>query len=596
MIKISGSVAACLLLATTAALAADDWSWGADTSSGTSASGRTRPDTVKVPQSLPLEPHSHQSVPSQETTEEDRQPRFLGLGHKLCSIGIGVDCNKKAPHLGPNIIPVSTYSSVPVAGPFPVPGSFSGVRPFMVPPQLVPGHHTPHRQSPQQAVVEHHHSHTHIHQIGAGRPNVISGSVNPGEFQSSFLDQNTLYRPEISAYREECQCVHASYCQSYDVVGRNSPGDIRDLIDARNQGSDILSNATDVEDGVTSTVAPEDVTNQSSARQGKDLSLTDSHNETRFRRDTLDHIDAPQNATFDVQGRTLSYFPGQVGCGAAYVCCRNPQLPPPPPKYTCGRSDSRGVLARVKTPHYVKGDTEFGEYPWHVAILKHDDEYVCGGALIDERHVLTAAHCIDGLNPQYLKLRLGEWDVSGPIEFYSHVELKAEYVVVHPEYYAGNLRNDIAVIRMQGYVDFPSNPHISPVCLPDAYSSFVGQRCYSTGWGKDAFGGTGRYQSVLQEVELPVVDYHQCQEALRHTRLGPSFTLHQGMLCAGGEEGRDTCKGDGGGPLVCPGPEGRFYLAGLVSWGVSCALNGIPGVYVDVVTYLTWLHAITSAP
>ena len=59
---------------------------------------------------------------------------------------------------------------------------------------------------------------------------------------------------------------------------------------------------------------------------------------------------------------------------------------------------------------------------------------------------------------------------------------------------------------------------------------------------------------------------------LQRTRLGPNFVLHQGFLCAGGEEGKDACKGDGGGPLVCE-VNGVSQLAGIVSWGGTCFLN-----------------------
>ncbi|KAG7172457.1 Phenoloxidase-activating factor 2-like 10 [Homarus americanus] len=402
---------------------------------------------------------------------------------------------------------------------------------------------------------------------------------------------------ETPPYFEDCQCVLASACAVYDIIPRNGQVDISALIDARSRGSDILSNATDVEDEVTTTVAPDDeVTSQNSTNLEDAAAVTDTDDDSRVRRDTLGaahlHHPATHSDTFPQQQQLGGYTPGVSDCGANYVCCRTPVSPQPRQQLSCGRRHSSGVLGRVKTPQYVKGNTEFGEYPWHVAILKPNDDYVCGGALIDDQHVLTAAHCVDGLTHQPLKVRLGDWDVYGPTEFYNHLEFEAELVVVHPEYYGGNLRNDIAVIKMNRYVDLQSNPHISPVCLPDSYSSFVGQRCHSTGWGKDAFGSEGEYQTILQEVEVPVVDHYQCQQALRSTRLGPSFNLPQGMLCAGGEEGRDTCQGDGGGPLVCSGPEGRFQLAGLVSWGVGCGQPGVPGVYVDVAYYLEWLHQV----
>ena len=88
---------------------------------------------------------------------------------------------------------------------------------------------------------------------------------------------------------------------------------------------------------------------------------------------------------------------------------------------------------------------------------------------------------------------------------------------------------------------FDYSPHISPVCLPDRQEDFSGRRCFVTGWGKDAFVN-GNYQHVLKEVELPVINNRQCQAMLQRTKLGRSFALHDGFLCAGGEEGKDACK------------------------------------------------------
>ena len=98
-----------------------------------------------------------------------------------------------------------------------------------------------------------------------------------------------------------------------------------------------------------------------------------------------------------------------------------------------------------------------GEYPWQVAILKkdgYDNVYVCGGSLIDSRHILTAAHCIKGHKPNDLRVRLGEWDVNHETEFYPHVERDVAAIAIHPEFYAGNLFNDLAIVKLEGYVDF----------------------------------------------------------------------------------------------------------------------------------------------
>ena len=76
---------------------------------------------------------------------------------------------------------------------------------------------------------------------------------------------------------------------------------------------------------------------------------------------------------------------------------------------------------------------------------------------------------------------------------------------------------------------------------------------------------------------------------LKQTRLGPGFQLHEGFICAGGEEGKDACKGDGGGPLVCE-INGISQLAGIVSWGIGCGQQNVPGVYVKVAHYERWIQ------
>lgn len=92
------------------------------------------------------------------------------------------------------------------------------------------------------------------------------------------------------------------------------------------------------------------------------------------------------------------------------------------------------------------------------------------------------------------------------------------------------------------------------------------------------FGKSGKYQVILKRVELPVVPREPCVNALRETRLGPHFELNKSFICAGGERGKDTCKGDGGSPLVCPvnGEPNRYYQAGIVAWGIGCG-DATPG-------------------
>lgn len=130
---------------------------------------------------------------------------------------------------------------------------------------------------------------------------------------------------------------------------------------------------------------------------------------------------------------------------------------------------------------------------------------------------------------------MGEWDVNHDVEFYPFIERDIHSIKIHPEYYAGTLQNDIALMSLSNSVDFTTTPHIGVPCLPNHQIDFSGKRCWTTGWGKNAFGESGKYQNILKEVDVPVIDKYQCQSQLRQTRLGPSYNLSPGMLCAGGE-------------------------------------------------------------
>lgn len=397
--------------------------------------------------------------------------------------------------------------------------------------------------------------------------------------RQGFLTENTRQ----SAYFEDCQCVERQYCSTFDIVGRSN--NLRPLLDARTHKTEILSTAGSEIYNIVDSSTGKEIVNQETQRT---------------KRDTLSIIGVePATNLTSRQSRQFkfnAYTPGLSGCAASHICCRSPVFRSQRDIKTCGRRNSVGLLGRVKNSLFEEGDTEFGEYPWQAAILKRegaDNVYVCGAVLIDVRHLLTAAHCVNGLNPTDLKVRLGEWDVGSETEFYSHIESPVSGVYTHPDFSSGNLNNDIAILRLFSPVDLITNPHISPICLPDRFAVFNRQRCHVTGWGKNAFGEIGNFQQRLKEVELPLVSFSACQSALRQTRLGSQFRLHDGMICAGGEEGKDACEGDGGSPLVCRGQDGSAQLAGLVSWGIGCGRRGIPGVYTNVPHYLTWIRSIT---
>lgn len=160
--------------------------------------------------------------------------------------------------------------------------------------------------------------------------------------------------------------------------------------------------------------------------------------------------------------------------------------------------------------------------------------------------------------------------------------------MVHPHFAQRNLANDVALLKIASDVDFNQHPHISPACMAEPHESFTGHRCFVSGWGKNAFGHQGEYQSVLMKVDLPIIDTKLCEGMLKRTKLGYGFKLDRSMICAGGEQGKDACEGDGGSGLVCE-VNGVWKVAGLVSWGLGCGQANVPGVYTNVGHLRAWV-------
>lgn len=269
--------------------------------------------------------------------------------------------------------------------------------------------------------------------------------------------------------------------------------------------------------------------------------------------------------------------------------------PAPVSRSGCGHHNPDGVGFRITGDK--ENEAQFGEFPWMVAILREEtiegnpqklNIYQCGGALIHPQVVVTAAHCVTGKNKQF-KIRAGEWDTQTKKEIFPHQDRSVESVVIHPQYYAGALYNDIALLFLETPVEIAENVNV--ICIPKNKATVDSARCFATGWGKDVFGKEGRYQVILKKIDLPIVQRGPCQDALRKTRLGNHFELHNSFICAGGEKGKDTCKGDGGSPLVCPiqGHSGRYFQAGIVAWGIGCGDNNTPGVYVNVPLFRGWI-------
>ncbi|XP_060525228.1 venom protease isoform X1 [Cylas formicarius] len=253
----------------------------------------------------------------------------------------------------------------------------------------------------------------------------------------------------------------------------------------------------------------------------------------------------------------------------------------PPPRHdtpaspchcTCGERNENSRIVGGKP-------TQENEFPW-MARLSYFNRFYCGGMLINDRYVLTAAHCVKGFMWFMIKVTFGEHDRCNDTR---RPESRFVLRAISGAFSFLNFDNDIALLRLNDKV--PITQHIKPICLPKGTSNtYVGQRATAAGWG--TLKEDGKPSCILQEVDVPVISNEEC----RNTNYSAKM-ISDNMLCAGypavGQ--KDSCQGDSGGPLIVEKPDQRYELIGVVSWGNGCARPGYPGVYTRVTRYLDWI-------
>ncbi|MBN3317596.1 PRS27 protease, partial [Atractosteus spatula] len=280
-------------------------------------------------------------------------------------------------------------------------------------------------------------------------------------------------------------------------------------------------------------------------------------------------------------------------------------------------------------------DAKEGAWPWqaYVMTVVGNKAFRCGGSLISEQWVLTAAHCFHelllspsllpvsgtplarssivggedakegawpwqayvmtvvgnkafrGYNQSTCLVTLGAYQLEKPSN--NQVKLRMKNVILHEKYRDVSSGYDIAVVQLDRKVTFSS--YISPVPLPRRNDDFANNiNCWATGWGDTKENVPLQSPQTLQQVRLPVLDNKDCQVMLKN------YTIMDEMVCAGYKEGKkDTCQGDSGGPLVCKKRRG-WVQVGIVSFGDGCARPNFPGINTRVSSFLRWIRKKTK--
>ncbi|RWS26996.1 seminal fluid protein-like protein [Leptotrombidium deliense] len=226
------------------------------------------------------------------------------------------------------------------------------------------------------------------------------------------------------------------------------------------------------------------------------------------------------------------------------------------------------------------------KYPWTAYIVGRGNKgwKQCGGTIINDRYIMTAAHCLLGL--RQIRVAVGYFKVPLLFHYFNWMFpsfdgfLKTSGVLFHPDFNETYYYSDLALLRLNDRLEYTNN--VRPVCLP-SNSSLSGQMIV-TGWGKTEIKETSR---AMVETVISEYPFDQCNEEW-------DGTLDETQFCAA-EVGRDACVGDSGGPITKI-IKGRYYVVGIVSFGVA-TVCGVErnSVHTRVAPFVEWIKEQTKS-
>ncbi|XP_046406539.1 trypsin-1-like [Ischnura elegans] len=295
----------------------------------------------------------------------------------------------------------------------------------------------------------------------------------------------------------------------------------------------------------------------------------------------LNHLSNGLPATHDLFssedfGRPAMYFPPEAGAIIAGIGAPKPGDIEVLTTDTC-------KCGRTHTDRIVGGtQAKSGEWCWQAKIMiwSEDDDgsfFLCGGSVINDEYILSAAHCFYGKENSKIDVYLGAHKLFGDKEGKRKF---VDTVLIHEDYDPITKANDIALVKMVRKIRY--SDRICSICLPNKATDYTGETCTITGWGALKSGGDSPV--ALMEAEVKVISDETCEKQYGH--------LYPSQICAAAP-GTDSCQGDSGGPMAHQGSDGIWDLIGVVSAGRGCADPNFAGLYTNVHKFLPWIYKHT---
>ncbi|XP_058814873.1 inactive serine protease scarface isoform X3 [Topomyia yanbarensis] len=208
-------------------------------------------------------------------------------------------------------------------------------------------------------------------------------------------------------------------------------------------------------------------------------------------------------------------------------------------------------------------DTGFGEFPWQaMVILESNKTLLCGGAIISENTVVTAANCVYGLNPRDVMIKGGEWRLGVDAEPKTFQIVRVKNVVYHPAYQPDTLNYDVAMLVLEDRLRFDT--HIGALCLDenDVVPSASYENCVTTGWGREVLR-IHIGNALMHSMPISLLSESESQRQLQANGFTP-----ESHIC--GRPAADACEVDIGSALACADTSGTYYLKGVYSQDNGC--------------------------